>query len=468
MSISVYYDGDFSSGVEAIQTGSYIAEANPALSTNLPNGMIMNLSQMHFHLTGAYYETQSTNGGLIQIYADIYNAEDVRIAQSGYKKLSFSKVTASPTYQATYLCDVTLNPSDYTYYAGYDDDPVPAKIYIRLWYERKSGGNTWVYDIQTDAITITGYPYVFPSMSAFTMNRALNDVNMTISNQGKYGRYDITSNLAAILASDEPQFIKDNTALTLSFTRNGSTISHAAASGGTGLLQSSGAALLLGNEETFTVTAALTDGINTVSMSALLSANFAIFNANAAKTGISFGKYATQSGFDCNMDAEFRGSTVFDADATNDSIHHTFNSIPFIVPNMMECLWRKASPTASMGGNSTFTLSRELTAGEPVLLVYRMWEATNAFAKIQTILGWAGHIVTIYCLATSTTNRNGRRDITIGPYGSYDASTVYFGNCEYNGSTNNNYCVLLAVYAFKREWLNHDDALEEYETANNL
>lgn len=423
MSISVYYDGDFSSGVDAIQIGSYFEEANPALSANLPNGMIMSLSQIHYHLTGAYYETQSTNGGLLQIYADIYNAEDVRIAQSGYKKLSFSKVTASPTYQATYLCDVTLNPSDYTYYAGYDDDPVPAKIYIRLWYERKSGGNTWVDDIQTDAITVTGYPYVFPSMSSFTMNRAL--LNGTISQQGQYGRYDITSNLAAILASDEPSFIKSAAALTVSFTRGSTDYSHAAASGGTGLLQSGGSALQLGNEETFTVTAALTDGINTVSMSALLSANFAIFNANAAKNSIGIGKYCdgTFTGLDVNMPTMFRKEV-------------TLGVSPW------EILWVNQNPSSSFASGDR-TMSRAVTEGEMVVCFYK--HLSTADNPNMQAFGWVGVVDVRLQIGIATSNNIGTRVLTF----TANSNKFNASNCTYNNQTTNSDCVPIFVAALK-------------------
>ena len=457
MSLSISYNGNFNSGVYMIKSGSYIEETNTALTSHLDDDEIMmDLSKLHFHMTGAYYEKQSTSGGLQYIMVYFFNDDGQIIAGTS---LNFSKVTKSTAYMSEYLCDQTIDLSTVHRYSAYEDDPIPAKIGFQFEYTYKSGSSTMIDDIQIESANVTGYPYIFPSISAFTMSRALQDE--TISQQGQFGRYDITSNLAAIAASDEPSFIKSAAALSVSFTRSGTDYSHAADSSGTGLLQSGGSALQLGNEETFTVTATLTDGISTVTMSALLSANFAIFNANAAKTGISFGKYATQAGFDCNMDAEFRHDTEFDGDAT-------FNEIPFILPNMMECLWRKVSPDASMGGNSTFTLSRDLTAGEPVVLVYRMWEQSDAFSNIQTVIGWAGHAVRLFCLATSTTNRNGTRPITIGPRGNYAANTVYFGNCEYNGSTSNNYCVLLAVYAFKREWLNHDDALSEYETANNL
>lgn len=413
--MNVFYDGNFASGVDMIQTGSYIVETNTAISGTgkLDDGeIIMELSQLHYHLTGAYYMKQSTSGGLQYIFVDFYNAEDELIYHA---MLPFSKVTASPGYASTYLCDTTLGYSDYTPFASLTDDYIPVAIYFQFSYSYKSGSSTMIEDVKTGAYNVTGYPYIFPSMSAFTMSRATS--GGAVSQQGDYGRYDITSNLAAILASGEPSFIKNDTELTVSFTRSGTDYSHAANSSGTGLLQSGGTALELDPEETFTVTAALTDGINTVTMSALLSANFAIFNANAAKTGIAFGKYATQPGFDCNMEAEFRKAVQIDGALT-------LGTSPF------EILWVNPAPTSSISGDKT--MSRAPTEGEMLICAYRSINTANSAYLTQFC--WCGVNDMLLHMGLSSNNNNASRILSF----TAGSATFNVGTCYYNNNTTRN------------------------------
>ena len=439
MSISISYNGNFNSGVYMIKSGSYIEETNTALSGLQDGEIMMDLSKLHFYMTGAYYEKQSTSGGLQYIMVYFFNDDGQIIAGTS---LNFSKVTKSTAYMSEYLCDQTLDLSTVHRYGAYEDDPIPTKIGFQFEYSYKSGSTTMLDDIQIEAANVTGYPYVAPAMSAFAMSRATS--GGAVSQQGDYGRYDITSNLAAILASGEPSFIKNDTELTVSFTRSGTDYSHAADPSGTGLLQGGGTALELDPEETFTVTATLTDGINTVSMSALLSANFAIFNCNSTKDSIGIGKYCdgTFTGLDVNMATKFRKATTFD-----------------VPPIGLECIWKNNSPTSNMSAGN-ITIKRALTSGEIVICRYAF--NTGSDGPYYSTFGFAGLNMILHTAnMTANSGGGGVRTITL----TAGSTTISVAAATYRGSTANSYAIPWRLYAVKGGWFNADTADSEYSNA---
>lgn len=441
------YFNPWSSGDEEdrpiIASGSVLEEDNANIVGHYPDGTFLeNASTFTISMTGPKYIRYGSTSYNYQLSSiDIaYGQYNSSNPKSGLIAQYTAEVPFSAPGTTKSSATYTVSVSDLLYVwsgtsGGVDRSTIrPDRISIRLKYIGISGDDKGYYAGFNKTLVITSNAYTAPSVSAFTMSRALSDE--TVSQQGAYGRYDITSNYTDILASDEPQFIINNTALTLSFTRSGTDYSHAAESDGIGLLQDSGAALELGNEETFTVTAALTDGISTSSMSALLSANFAIFNANSTKNGIAFGKYATQTGFDCNMAAEFRQAVTFD-----------------VPPIGLECLWKRTDTSTSMSA-TTVTLTRAITAGELILVGYAAWQGNQ---MNHMALGVGGRTISLE-YAYGSNNRNGNRDVVTT--GGSDQASI--SSATYNGATSNQHCIPLGIYAVSGGWFNFDTADAEY------
>lgn len=395
MNISYTYDG-----VDYIESGGTITETHPSLVT-LEDEFVLGLSKLRVRFI-------SNTAG--------YGKIDMVITD-GSKKATVENIPFTQIY-------------DYQYHTRYSEVDHTVDT-AGLTLETDSGGMAGIEFIfysggygplmPYTVIADTGiFPadvceYVMPSLTAFDVYRSDSSGGTTGDD---HGAYTITCNASEMQSAkaDYPALLKNAVETVITFTRQGTDyVNQIGASGS--VLKSGNTPIQLSPEETFTVTATLTDGINTVTMSALLSANFAIFNANAAKTGIAFGKYATQSGFDCNMDAEFRKAVQIDGALT-------LGTSPF------EILWVNPAPTSSISGDKT--MSRAPTEGEMLICAYR--SINTAGSAYLTQFCWCGVNDMLLHMGLSSNNNNASRILSF----TAGSATFNVGTCYYNNNTTRN------------------------------
>lgn len=105
-----------------------------------------------------------------------------------------------------------------------------------------------------------------------------------------------------------------------------------------------------------------------------------------------------------------------------------------LAEQLLTLLWENDSPDASFAAQSvTLALSR-YTA---VLIEYK------PISGLDAAVGLVGAATTLECLSVNANNRNGRRTATV------NVTDITFGDCTYNGSTTNAYCVPTRIYGMR-------------------
>lgn len=116
------------------------------------------------------------------------------------------------------------------------------------------------------------------------------------------------------------------------------------------------------------------------------------------------------------------------------------------LPLAATLLWTNASPTSSFANQSVINNSTDsiYETYDALLIVAREFNTSDRNTAEIVFKGIGG---AIHCWASTNNNRNGMR--TVNFYKIANTTIVSFGDCEYNGSTNNSYCIPYKIYGLK-------------------
>ena len=150
----------------------------------------------------------------------------------------------------------------------------------------------------TQAITVVDY--TTPSISSAKVERCNSDG--TLNESGTYGKVTVTYSVSPLNNGSENKNTKtltvkkdSDTAQTITTTNYSGTVSQVFP-------------FSLTENSTYTFTLTLTDIFGSTTYTFTLGTAFKTVSKRAGGKGIAFGKVATQDGFDCNMNAIFRGT----------------------------------------------------------------------------------------------------------------------------------------------------------------
>ena len=163
-----------------------------------------------------------------------------------------------------------------------------------------------LYKESTQNITVVDY--TTPSISSAKVERCNSDG--TLNESGTYGKVTVTYAVSPLNNGSENKNTKmltvkkgSGTAQTITTTNYSGTVS-----------QVFNFSLTETSTDTFTFT--LTDIFGSVTYTFTIGTSFKTVSKRAGGKGIAFGKVATQDGFDCNMNAVFRGTIQLGTSST--------------------------------------------------------------------------------------------------------------------------------------------------------
>lgn len=113
-------------------------------------------------------------------------------------------------------------------------------------------------------------------------------------------------------------------------------------------------------------------------------------------------------------------------------------------------LWENASPTSKFAAQSVSIMDPS-TPYDAFIVVSREFNTSGRHTAEIIYEGIAG---AVHCWASTNNNRNGARNVTINTYysgGVPEYIIAQFAECEYNGSTNNSYCIPYRIYGLRIE-----------------
>lgn len=103
----------------------------------------------------------------------------------------------------------------------------------------------------------------------------------------------------------------------------------------------------------------------------------------------------------------------------------------------VDILWTNPSPSSSFAAQ---TISVDLTGYDLIFIEYK---AISSSTFLSGIIDGDSHTILLLAIQNTSNNRNGTRVAT------YDNTSVQFGNCTFNGTQTNTYCVPLTIYGVK-------------------
>lgn len=115
------------------------------------------------------------------------------------------------------------------------------------------------------------------------------------------------------------------------------------------------------------------------------------------------------------------------------------------LPVGMTLLWTNASPQSKFASQN-ITLDGSVASTYDGLITFG-YEFDGGGRLTQAVAIGENNRTSLHCWATTTNNRNGMREFYY--FTSGGNTVLYFGNCQYNGGTQNDYCVPYRIYGLK-------------------
>lgn len=153
-----------------------------------------------------------------------------------------------------------------------------------------------------------------------------------------------------------------------------------------------------------------------------------------------------------NLWPELGGTFVISQVQTNELGHVIrMTDRTISLPHVADELWINSSPTSSFPAQTIAPANASFSYYDAFLIVSREFNTSERHTA-EIIWKWTAqnqHLTpgAIHCWASTNSNRNGMRNVTIRS--NDDELAITFSACEYNGNTNNSYCIPLEIYGLK-------------------